>query len=106
MLDIIRGTTPNITCTVPYDVPLLEADEVWLSIKQDGCLVVDRKLTDNGVRLQGQTIIADLTQDETLAFKTYPKPKIGVRIRFGNEAVASSAPQEVRILDVVKSGVI
>ncbi len=106
MLDIIRGTTPNVTCTVPYDVPLAEADEVWFSIKQDGCLLVDRKLSDNGVRIQGQTLIADLTQDETLSFKTYPKAKIGIRIRFGAEAVASSAPQDVRILDVVKSGVI
>ncbi len=106
MLDITRGTTPNVVCTVPYDVPVAEANEIWFSISQDDCVVVDRTLTSGELLINGQSIIANLTQEETLAFKTYPDAKIGVRLRLGNEAIASSAPQKIRILDVVKDGVI
>ncbi len=106
MLEIIRGTTPNVSFTIPYNVPLDEANEIWVTISQDDCPIVDRQLSNSGVTVNEQNAIIKLTQEETLRFRTYPKAKVGIRMRFQDEAISSSIPQEIKIIDVVKEGVI
>ncbi len=106
MLEIVRGTTPNVVCIIPYDVPVYEASEVFFTITQDDCTIVDRKFSDNGVTIDDQNVIVKLTQEETLKFKTYPKAKLGIRIKIGDEALASCAIQDIRICDVNNSNII
>lgn len=105
-IEIIRGTTPTISAKIPNTIPLDEVSEIWFSISQNGIAIVDRKLSDNTIMIDGQVISITLTQEETLKFRTYSNVECGIRLRVGDNALATSTPIFAKIIDVTKGGVI
>ena len=103
---IIRGTTPTITTRISDDIPLYQVNELWFSIRQKENLIVDRVLTNGTVRIEGQFVIMDLSQAETLQFDPRFYAEVGIRMRMQNNALAASVPVYARIIDVVKEGII
>lgn len=107
-MEITRGTTPTITVRIPSSVPLNEASEIWFTIAQSGDLVVDRKLSDNTLNIEGQTLTCKLTQEETLRLHAYEEGECGIRAYFQDRemALATSQTEPVIVHDVVKNGII
>lgn len=62
---VVRGTTPDITLTVPDTVDLTAAETVYATIKQ-GKTVLTK--TSNEFELQAHAVIIYLSQEESLQF--------------------------------------
>lgn len=62
---VVRGTTPNITLTVPDTINLTEATTVYATIKQGKTVVT--KVSDE-MELSEHAAIIYLTQEESLRF--------------------------------------
>ena len=80
MIEITRGTTPIISCIVPEEIPVNEADEIWFTITQNGTMITDRKLSENNVTVENNIISIKLSQTESLKLKTYEKAEVGVQL--------------------------
>ena len=106
-MQLIRGTTPTIDCTIPDNIDISEAKEIWFTIKQGGRMIADRKLSDNTVSVDGQGLSIKLTQNETLAFNTFEVGECGIRIILNDDSAwAMNEIEPVYVSNVVKGGVI
>jgi len=104
---ITRGTTPEITCVLPYELQIESISEIWISISQTGAILVDRKLSNGGIIISDHNLLIRLTQEETLSFKTSDVAKCGVRLLLHDgTAMASKIIEVVTINGIVKGGVI
>jgi len=65
-----RGTTPTVTLVV-NGTDLADYSEIEIAFKQGSTLVV-KKLSEEELSIEGNTIKTKLTQEETLAFAPHP----------------------------------
>lgn len=83
---MIRGTTPRHTFELPFNIDTIAKARVTYS--QAGRVVLTKEHED--LTLAGSTIVAHLTQEETLAFLCGKDVLVQVRVlTVGGEAMAS-----------------
>lgn len=96
-----RGTTPTNTFTV--DVDLTQAEALYITYKQGGRTVIEKKLADITVTAEALTVT--LTQTDTLKLRS-GNVEIQIRARLiGGEALASEI-MTVPVEAILKEGVI
>jgi hypothetical protein len=99
---MIRGTTPTLRFSIPFDADLLE--EAYATLSQNDKVVVERSLKD--FKVDGRTLSVTLTQEETLKLQCEVKTEIQMRVKTKTgEALAS----DVYVTDtgrILKDGVI
>jgi hypothetical protein len=103
---IIRGTTPIISFEVPADVDMTLITEIWISLAQNGKIIVDRVFTHDEVQVLDNVISIKLEQEDTLALKTYATAIFAVRMKTDGGVAMGSYPLELEVIDTVKGGVI
>ncbi|MBP3647191.1 MAG: hypothetical protein J6K55_12300 [Clostridia bacterium] len=99
---MIRGTTPTLVFTLPFEAQQLE--EAYISFAQNGKVVLEKTLSD--CTSHQNTLTVRLTQEETLKLKTDVNTEIQIRARtIAEEAVASDIIR-VPTGRILKDGVI
>lgn len=84
---MIRGTTPTLNFTTPFDTGLLS--EAFVTLSQNGEIVVEKQLKDCSV--DKRKLSVRLTQEETLKLSCDCKTEIQVRAKTeAGEALASN----------------
>lgn len=96
-----RGTTPTITITT--DIDLTPASNLFVTFKQDGVVVFEKTLSD--VTVTEETVVVNLTQDETLALNTSAGLQFQIRASLGDNKVASNVMQTT-VEKILKEGAI
>lgn len=96
-----RGTTPTIT--INTDLDLTDASNLFVTFKQDGVVVFEKTLSD--VTVTEETVVVNLTQDETLALNTSAGLQFQIRATLGDNKVASNVMQTT-VEKILKEGVI
>ena len=87
---MIRGTTPKLEFTIPFDTSQLA--EAYITISQKGGIVIDKPLSE--ITCDGNVMILHLTQEETLKLKANSIAEIQIRVRTNTgEALASNIIQ-------------
>lgn len=87
---MIRGTTPKLEFTIPFDTSQLA--EAYITISQKGSIVIDKPLSE--ITCDGNVMILHLTQEETLKLKANSIAEIQIRVRTNTgEALASNIIQ-------------
>lgn len=99
---MIRGTTPTLKFKLPFDTELLA--EAWVTFTQLGHTVVDKTLAD--LEKQGDTLVLQLTQDETLMFQHEELVEIQIRARLNDDTAVASQKIRVGVDGILKEGVI
>lgn len=103
---IVRGTTPEIICTIPEEIELTNAKEIWVSIGQSG-KVINKTLSNNDVIINEHTLLLRLTQEETLSLSSFIDANIDIRILLNDDtALASINKGVIDVRNVIKGGVI
>lgn len=99
---MIRGTTPKLEFTLPFDTSALA--EAFVTLAQNGAVVIDKPLQD--CECEGTVLRVRLTQEETLKLDSAYHTQIQIRARtVMGEALASNIHQ-VSTHRILKDGVI
>ena len=95
-----RGTTPTITITT--DIDLSMASNLFVTFKQGNSIVFEKTLS--GVTVTENTVICELSQEETLALKN-ETVRFQIRATVGGKKVASNI-MSASVSEILKGGVI
>lgn len=99
---MIRGTTPTLEFSIPFDTNQLA--EAFVTLSQNGAVVVDKALTE--CMCDENKLSVKLTQEETLKLQCDCITEIHIRARtLEGEALASDILRE-RTDRILKDGVI
>ena len=99
---MIRGTTPRLEFTLPFEASLLA--EAWITISQNRKEVFTKELKD--CECNGEMLILDLTQDETLRLGCEYVAELQIRAKtYTGEVIASDIIQ-LNAERILKDGVI
>lgn len=95
--EIIQGSTPTITCSIPDTVDMELIVNIWLFVSQnDGYkkdkLIIDRKADTITKDLENKTIQTTLTQEETLALDPNKSAVIQIQFLMEDESSVPSVP--------------
>lgn len=74
---MIRGTTPTLEFTLPFDTDILA--EAWVTMAQNNEVVLDKQLSE--CQCEGNVLTVRLTQEETIALKCNCLVEIQIRVR-------------------------
>lgn len=94
-----RGTTPTIVLTVK-GLSEIEISKLYLTIKQFDN-VIEKTLPD--MQIDGDTLQADLTQQETLGLER-GKVKLQLRVLSKSKTAYATKTLEVTVDDILKDG--
>jgi hypothetical protein len=99
---MIRGTTPKLEFTLPFEVATLT--DCYVTLAQNDTVLVEKCMTD--CQCDGKTLVARLTQEETLKLDCDCNTEIQIRAKTTmGEAIAS----DIFMVDtgrILKDGVI
>lgn len=101
---MIRGTTPTLEFTLPFDTSLIA--EMYVTIAQGEKTVLEKTLSD--CNCSGTSVSLTLTQEDTLRLQQQPRlqGEIQIRVRTtAGEAFASDI-MSVYVGRILKEGVI
>ena len=99
---MMRGTTPTLEFTVPFNTNILA--EAWVTLSQNREVILNKELED--CACSERTLSVKLTQEETLRLNCDCKTEIQVRVRtIEGEAMASEIIT-VNTDRILKDGVI
>lgn len=84
---MIRGTTPLLSFTVPFDPA--ETKRICITFSQHGREVFTLEKRD--CTIEGNTISTTLTQDQTLSLTANTNVQIQIRVTFANDGETDSA---------------
>lgn len=109
---MIRGTTPTHTFTLPFSTDLIET--VYITYIQECCygknIVIERgKDVANNIdscEFDGNKIIVELTQEETLSFIHGVEVEIQVRVKATDKKVLASDLIKTTVNEILKDGAI
>lgn len=90
---MIRGTTPTHTFTLPFDVSLVKEIRILYAQKEN---VLFKKETEDCV-MEGNTVSATLTQQDTFKFDCKNHVQIQLRVLTTSGQVLSSAIKHVAV---------
>ena len=101
---MIRGTTPTLEFTLPFDTSLIA--EIYVTMTQNGKTVLEKTLSD--CNCSGTSVSLTLTQEDPLKFQQQPRSQAEIQIRVrttAGEALASDI-MSVYVGRILKEGVI
>ena len=99
---MIRGTTPKLEFTLPFDTS--EIEEAYVTLSQNDVVIVDKPLKD--CKCDAQKLSVRLTQEDTLKLSCDCKTDIQIRVRTkAGDALASDIAR-VNTDRILKDGVI
>lgn len=99
---MIRGTTPTLEFTIPFDTSLLA--EAWVTLSQNKTVVIDKQLSE--CQCEGNKMTVKLTQEETLLLKCNCLTEIQIRARTTDGNAVASEIMTVSPDRILKDGVI
>ena len=99
---ICRGTTPTISCVLPFDTSELET--AYLTAAQGECIVWEKSLQD--MTLDGNTITVKLGQEDTLHFRPDTPVQMQLRARLRSGDCIASETVTRSVYAIMKDGVI
>ena len=99
---MIRGTTPTLEFTIPFDTDLLA--EVWVTLSQNNEILIDKHLED--CSREGNLISVKLTQEETLELDCDCITEIQLRVKTREGEALASDIMTVDTHRILKEGVI
>ena len=99
---MVRGTTPALQFEFPFE--LTNVAELWVTLKQDNNIVLDKTLTD--CALDGSILTLRLTQQDTLKLNAFLPVAIQVRIRTNDGNAVASNIITTSVGQILKDGVI
>ena len=102
--NITRGTTPTLTFTLPFDVANIA--KAYITIAQNGEIVIDKEVGDTGCTCSDKTITYHLTQEETLKLADCRGIEMQIRLRTTNGEVLASQIIKSFVEEILKDGVI
>lgn len=83
---MVRGTTPTLEFTLPFDTSNLAA--AWVTLAQSDSEVLTKTLEE--CKCEGKMLLVKLTQEETLKLQQENNTEIQLRVRTkAGEALAS-----------------
>lgn len=106
-----RGTTPTINLTLDY--ASTDIATLWISIAQNGFVVIDKDLTSPGVTIEDVTeeqtthavVHMLLPQEDTLALQP-GSAELQVRALLDDDTAAASTIYKLNVSRIIKDGVI
>jgi hypothetical protein len=99
---MIRGTTPKLEFTFPFEVNTLS--DCYVTLAQNNVIVLEKCLAD--CQCGGRTLVVHLTQEETLKLDCNCNTEIQIRAKtISGDAVASNIIV-VATEKILKDGVI
>lgn len=99
---IIRGTTPTLEFTIPFDTELIE--EAFVTLSQNREVIIDKPLKD--CECSENKLSVQLTQDETLSLVCDCITEIQVRVKLKDGAAMASNIITVDTNRILKDGAI
>lgn len=99
---MIRGTTSTLQFAFPFE--LNNVAELWVTLKQDNNIVLDKTLVD--CELDGSVLTLRLTQQDTLKLNAFMPVAIQVRIRTNDGNAVASNIITTSVGQILKDGVI
>ena len=102
--NIVRGTTPTLTFTLPFDAANIA--KAYITIAQNGKIVIDKEVGDTGCTYSDKTINYHLTQEETLKLADCREVEMQIRLRTTNGEVLASQIIKTFAEKILKDGVI
>ena len=99
---MIRGTTPTLQFAFPFE--LNNVAELWVTLKQDNNIVLDKTLAD--CELNGAVLTLRLTQQDTLKLNAFLPVAIQIRIRTNDGNAVASNIITTSVGQILKDGVI
>ena len=97
-----RGTTDTVTIKLPVEYPVQSIDQAFVSFEQYGSKVLEKSLTDMSLDVGTNSLIAALSQEDTLTFAVGDM-KFQLRFTIGSEAYATQDWTEP-VLRIIKDG--
>lgn len=97
---MIRGTTPTLTFTLPFDVGILE--NVYITFKGYGNGGFEKQLTD--CIAQGNQLILKLSQTDTLQLAADQHVQIQIRAKTKNQEALASNIMTAAVSRILKDG--
>ena len=102
--NIVRGTTPTLTFTLPFGAENVAA--AFVTFEQHNSVVLDKEIGATGCACEGNTITLHLSQEDTLLLCQCDKVDIQLRIRTVNGEALASQIITVFVEEILKDGVI
>lgn len=101
---MIRGTTPTLEFTLPFDTSLIA--EMYVTIAQGEKTVLEKTLSD--CSCSGTSVSLTLTQEDTLRLQQQPRlqGEIQIRVRTTSGEALASDIMSVYVGRILKEGVI
>ena len=97
MIELRRGTTENITITLPEDIRIPKASEIYIDLIQDDTVITKTK---DDITIYDNTITATLTPDETLKLQAGYVASVQITLDFDGTIIASDK-EPVRVKPVI-----
>ena len=101
---MIRGTTPTLEFTMPFDTSLIA--ELYITITQNGATALEKTLSD--CNCNDTSVSLTLTQEDTLRLeqKPYSDSEMQIRVRTVAGEVLASNIMRICVGRILKDGVI
>ena len=99
---MIRGTTPRLKFTLPFDTSQIA--ESYITFSQDETIKMDKSLEE--CEAYGNTLTVVLTQEETLSLASGKFVEIQVRVKTVSDDVLASNIIRVNVDRILREGVI
>ena len=101
---MIRGTTPILEFTLPFDCSLLT--EIYITFAQYGTTVLEKSMAD--CTCSGTLITLSLSQEDTLKMKQdrMAIAEVQLRVRTKDGSALASNIMQIRVDRILKEGVI
>lgn len=101
---MIRGTTPTLEFTMPFDTSLIA--ELYITITQNGATALEKTLSD--CNCNDTSVSLTPTQEDTLRLeqKPYSDSEMQIRVRTVAGEVLASDIMSIYVGRILKDGVI
>ncbi len=101
---MIRGTTPTLEFTLPFDTSSIE--EMYITMSQNDKVVLEKAMAD--CSCSGKAITLNLTQEDTLKLEQKPDAQAEIQIRIRTKEGEALASDIIRVYvgRILKEGVI
>ena len=100
MIELYRGTTPELAITVPEDVDLSTVLTCWIFFYQQGRITLEK---ESPFTVEGQTILFDLEQEDTMKLLA-GKGKFQMRLLLADQEAYITDELDCQIGDAKKGG--
>lgn len=98
-----RGTTPTLKFRFKYNLEELDITAFYITFVQNGEEKLEMDL--NEIKISGDTVIIELSQEDTLSLEPHDSVYIQARIKVGEKAYATNIIR-IDLNTILKEGVI